>query len=111
MKKLFCILLVFGMLFCLVGCSEEQKFADFQGTWVRVIDTSPYIEETIRINGATVFYEFNSDYVDGEERMMGYELIKEDGKYYIKFSDGKREISVSKDGKTLTYDGDKYKKK
>lgn len=107
MKKVIIGFLIFGIVLCSVGCSLGSDFSKFQGTWIYEGDI--YIEY-IEIKGDFAYQRFVSDTVD-DEWPLGVGLIKEGDKFYIVYSDGdKDEISVSSDGKNLTFHGDTYKK-
>ena len=106
MKKIIVCLLVFSIILSLVACSTQTKFDKFQGTWVYKEDI---YEKHIRIEGDYIYQGITSKAADNEWA-LGYGIIKENGKFYVNFSDSKQEISVSDDGTKLYYQGETYYK-
>lgn len=105
MKKIIICLLLGSIIFSFIACGTQTKFSEFQGTWSYQDDV--FADRKIRINDAQVYMQIGTQ----SEFSIGLELIKENGKYYVLYSGGEKEaISLSNDGKELTFQGYVYRK-
>lgn len=105
MKKVLIGILIFCVLLCSVGCSLGSNFSELQGTWC--YENYDYVDRTIRIDGAQMYMRIGTT----AEYQCGQEIIKENGEYYLYYSDGEKdEISISSDGEELIFNGKTYEK-